>query len=77
MKERTCRILSVQELEKTYTSKGNRHPVLKKVGLTVAQGEFAAVIGPSGSGKNDAAEHITSGLLPADGGSVHIGETNI
>ncbi|HEY8422849.1 MAG TPA: ABC transporter ATP-binding protein [Thermoclostridium sp.] len=70
------KILDVLEVEKTYISKGNQYPVLKKISLSVQRGEFVAVMGPSGSGKTTLL-NIISGFLSADSGSVRIGGVDI
>lgn len=44
-------MLYVKNLEKSYYIGKTEYPVLKGVNLHVAQGEFVAVMGPSGSGK--------------------------
>lgn len=44
-----------------------RHPVVNKVSLEVANGEFFVLLGPSGSGKSTVLRMI-AGLTPVDGG---------
>ena len=46
-------MLEVKNLCKSYTNGVNTYPVLKNVSLQVKKGEFVAVMGPSGSGKNN------------------------
>lgn len=51
-------ILEVEHLKKIYTTRlgSNRVEALKDVNFTVERGEFVAIMGESGSGKNDASE---------------------
>ena len=44
-------MLDVKNLQKSYTIGKKSYPVLKGVDLSVAKGEFVAVMGPSGSGR--------------------------
>lgn len=50
--------------------------VLDSFDLTLAKGEFAALMGPSGSGKSTFL-HLAAGLLDADSGSIEIGGEDI
>ncbi|MDE2510879.1 MAG: ATP-binding cassette domain-containing protein, partial [Elusimicrobia bacterium] len=45
-------LIELKDVRKTYTVGGGRLDVLKGINLTVAEGEFAAIMGPSGSGKS-------------------------
>ncbi len=45
-------VIRVEHLYKAYVTPVGPFPVLKDVNLTVAAGEFVAVMGPSGSGKS-------------------------
>ena len=44
-------MLQIEKVSKTYHSKGVDYPVLKEISATVHDGEFVAIMGPSGSGK--------------------------
>ena len=57
--------LTVDGLTKAYGGL----PVLDAVSLTVAAGEFVALVGPSGCGKSTLFD-VVAGLEPADGGRV-------
>lgn len=52
-------ILQVSDVKKTYTTRlgGNRVQALKGVTFSVQEGEYVAIMGESGSGKNHPAEH--------------------
>ena len=60
-------IIDIQNLNFAY----NRQPVLIDVNLTVAAGEFIAMIGPNGGGKTTLLK-LMLGLLKADSGKVRI-----
>jgi nitrate/nitrite transport system ATP-binding protein len=62
-------ILELKSVSKSYVSGDTRTDVLKNVSLSVAQGEFVAVVGFSGSGKTTLISLI-SGLEPPDSGEV-------
>jgi NitT/TauT family transport system ATP-binding protein len=49
---------------------------IEHLSLTLADGEFAAVVGPSGCGKSTLLR-VVAGLVPATMGSVSTGNTNI
>jgi nitrate/nitrite transport system ATP-binding protein len=62
-------ILELRSVSKSYVSGDTRTDVLKNVSLSVAQGEFVAVVGFSSSGKTTLISLI-SGLEPPDSGEV-------
>ncbi|HEM2242805.1 TPA: ATP-binding cassette domain-containing protein, partial [Listeria monocytogenes] len=46
-------MLEIKHLKKSYKlGKKNETPVLKDINVTIQDGEFAAIIGKSGSGKS-------------------------
>jgi putative ABC transport system ATP-binding protein len=45
-------VIQVRAIDKSYTLPGQKIPVLRKVSLDVAEGEFVAIMGPSGTGKS-------------------------
>ena len=62
-------MLSVQNLHKSYQVGRKTYEVLKGVSLSVAQGEFVAVMGPSGSGKTTLLNCISC-YIPVDKGQI-------
>jgi putative ABC transport system ATP-binding protein len=61
--------LVAQDLRKTFHISRPPNEVLKGVSLSVARGEFIAIMGPSGCGKSTLL-HVLGGLEPPDAGSV-------
>ena len=45
-------MIQIRAIEKSYTLPGQKIPVLKKVSLDVEEGDFIAIMGPSGTGKS-------------------------
>ena len=64
-------MIDVRGLTKVYHVGDVDVHALRGVDLSVARGEFAAIVGPSGSGKSTLF-HILGGLTPPTSGSVHI-----
>lgn len=62
-------MLKIENVSKTYHSKGTDYPVLKKISAVIHNGEFVAVMGPSGSGKTTLL-NVISGFISADEGKV-------
>ncbi len=65
-------MLSVDALEKRFTSRGARVVAVRDATLKVAEGEFLALLGPSGSGKTTLLRCI-AGLERPDRGKIAIG----
>lgn len=66
--------VSVEQVTATYREDGRVLTALAGISLTVAPGEFVAVIGPSGSGKSTLLDLI-SGLVEPDAGEIRLGGT--
>lgn len=59
--------LSIENLSHGFALDGQHLPVLERVSLDVAAGEFVALLGPSGCGKSTLLR-LVAGLEPADSG---------
>ena len=59
--------LKIDNLCKIYGKGDNQVVALDHVSLTIAKGEFAAIIGPSGSGKSTLLHMIGGVDVPTDG----------
>jgi len=67
--------VSVLLLENATARLGGR-PVLDGVGLSVAAGEFVAIVGPNGAGKSSVIRTF-AGLLPLSGGLARLGGDDV
>ena len=63
--------LEIRQLVKTFQAGENLVNVLNGIDMTMARGEFAAVMGSSGSGKSSLL-HLIAGLLRADSGEIRV-----
>jgi len=61
-------VIQAHSIDKSYQLSGRQVPVLKNISLTVAEGEFIAIMGPSGTGKSTLL-NVLGCLDSADGGS--------
>jgi nitrate/nitrite transport system ATP-binding protein len=68
--------LEVRSVRKAFPGPHGLSPVLTGVDLTIADGEFVAIIGASGAGKTTLVA-LVAGLLAPDGGSIHVDGTPI
>jgi putative ABC transport system ATP-binding protein len=64
-------VLQAESLAKTYRASGVDVHALRGVDLSVADGEFVAIMGPSGCGKSTML-HLLAGLDRPTSGSVHL-----
>jgi putative ABC transport system ATP-binding protein len=64
-------MIEIQGLTKVYHVGDTDVHALRGVDLSVARGEFVAIIGPSGSGKSTLF-HILGGLTPPTSGTIHL-----
>lgn len=65
-------MLYVENLHKSYTIGKEQYEVLKGIDLSVAKGEFVAVMGPSGSGKSTLLNCISC-YIPYEEGEIVLG----
>src|ERR1700741_5368986 len=65
-------LVSLKGVTKTYTRGKQAVPVLEKLGLDIAKGDFLALMGPSGSGKTTLL-NLIGGLDRPTSGSVTVG----
>ena len=69
-------MLYVKNLHKSYQIGKKVYPVLKGINMSVAQGEFVAVMGPSGSGKSTLLNCISC-YIPFEEGTITLGGTEL
>ncbi|MGB4002704.1 MAG: ATP-binding cassette domain-containing protein, partial [Bacillota bacterium] len=61
------KIIEAENLVYSYSSDGTDVPALDGINLSIARGEFVAVIGRNGSGKSTLAKHFNALFLPTSG----------
>src|SRR5689334_3091023 len=64
--------VSVDRVSKVFMHGGVEVPALRSVSLSIATGEFVAIMGPSGSGKSTLLNLIAGLELPTSG-TIHVG----
>ena len=64
-------LVELRQVSLAYGSGSNRMQALEDATLSIAKGEFIAVVGPSGCGKSTLMKLVT-GLLPPTGGEVRV-----
>ena len=69
-------LIRIRHLSKGYVRGGQAIPVLLNIDLTVAQGEFVALMGPSGSGKSTLL-NLIAGIDKPSSGTIEIGGVDI
>ena len=45
-------MITLSNIEKSYATRAGETFVLRRIGLTIADGEFVTIMGPSGAGKS-------------------------
>jgi len=65
--------IHIEDLEKTYASKGGRITALAQVDLTIRRNEFITLVGPSGCGKSTLLKLIGVLIRPTRGVLLHDG----
>lgn len=64
-------IVEIHDVEKTYDMGEVKVRALRGVNLTIAEGDFTAIMGASGSGKSTLL-HVIGGLTPATSGTLRV-----
>ena len=72
----TAPLLQIRDLHKAYVLDGVTIQALRGIDLTIADGEFVAIMGPSGSGKSTLM-HILGCLDVADAGSYRLHDQDV
>jgi nitrate/nitrite transport system ATP-binding protein len=63
----TSKFIDIQNVEQTFKTKKGNFPALRDINLTVAKGEFVALIGHSGCGKSTLLNLIAGLTMPTEG----------
>jgi len=69
-------MIVVEDLAKTYQTRGGRVEALSQINFQIDPGEFVVLCGPSGSGKTTLLMTIAAMLRPTSG-AVYLGQQNI
>jgi putative ABC transport system ATP-binding protein len=69
-------MIALKEIRKTYKQGGNEIRALDGVDLSIARGEFVAIMGPSGSGKSTLL-NVLGALDKPDSGTYHLEQDEI
>jgi putative ABC transport system ATP-binding protein len=69
-------LIELKDVRKTYTRDKLLIPVLEGVSMSVAEGDFLALMGPSGSGKSTLL-NLLAGIDQPTSGSIRVGGTEI
>src|SRR5439155_12513552 len=65
--EKVTNVMQTENLRKVYTSDGTEVHALNGVNLTIARGEFVAILGPSGCGKSTLLNLLGGLARPSEG----------
>ena len=68
--------VEVRQVYRTFEADTAPVRALRGAELTVARGEFVAIMGPSGCGKSTLLD-VAAGLEPADAGSISVAGTEL
>ena len=69
-------ILTIENIEKYYGSKGNLTKAIDNISYSVNKGEFVAIMGPSGSGKTTLLNCVST-IDRVSAGRIYVGDTDI
>lgn len=69
-------MIDISNITKSYTVGSAKAQILKGVSVKIEEGDFAVILGASGSGKSTFL-NVVSGLEAPDGGNIKYGDTDI